>query len=726
MATIAKLAVDLVANSATFRRDLDKASRKSQSFFKKFQRGASRSAKSMALMGAKITAIATGPVLLGKSFIGAASDAEEMTSKFNVVFGKNAKEVAKWAENYGNKVGRATSELQQMASQVQDTFVPLGFARKEAAKMSTSLTQLAVDVASFNNTQDADTMRDFQSALVGNHETVRKYGIIVTEATLKQELVNLGMGRLTGAALEQAKVQARLNIIMRGTTDAHGDAIKTALSTANQEKALTAEYLEQSQAIGRLLLPSYNKLLTLGRKVISVFADLSDGAKKFIFISASVVAVTGVVMTLVGAFSLLALAALPALASIGAAVVSLTTAFIGLVISMAPIITTVVLVGGTLIAVAAIFWKFRKTIGNAFKGIGQFIFETLLLPIDNVLSAISSGFFNFFSGILEEAAQLANILGLDGMRDNLISASKAMEDFGKNSGHIVTDVVAPAVLAVGEGISNMTDLAGVGIQALWEDAKNSAIAAKQGFLDAVGLAEDPFAGLDEVVVGSQSAKDGLNGGDDGQREQKLNAFGQPIEDIQNEANTIKGIFADLNDFNTTQVENMTVNNVKSWGKLLKEAGKFSKAMAVIQRLSAIKSIIINTAQAISVAAKALPFPANIPGIAFAAGTGAVQLAAVRGQAHDGIDNVPNTGTYLLESGERVVDKRLNRDLSTYLAQAGNDNRTTNQSSNAEINFNVSGTDPEGLDNVLQNSRGQFEQMLRDVYAENALPDPLSA
>ncbi|MDM2792491.1 hypothetical protein OGY20_09880 [Citrobacter sp. Cpo114] len=43
------------------------------------------------------------------------------------------------------------------------------------------------------------------------------------------------------------------------------------------------------------------------------------------------------------------------------------------------------------------------------------------------------------------------------------------------------------------------------------------------------------------------------------------------------------------------------------------------------------------------------------------------IKSVKGQFHSGIDNVPSTGTYLLEQGERVVDKRLNQDLKNYMS-----------------------------------------------------------
>ena len=96
--------------------------------------------------------------------------------------------------------------------------------------------------------------------------------------------------------------------------------------------------------------------------------------------------------------------------------------------------------------------------------------------------------------------------------------------------------------------------------------------------------------------------------------------------------------------------------------------------------------------------------------------------ALLGQFHDGIDNVPSTGTYLLESGERVVDKRLNKDMSQFLAdQNGGGGNTTNN--NPTLNFNVSGGDAENVERMLMNHRGKFEGMIRDIYAESAQNAP---
>ena len=181
-------------------------------------------------------------------FAKAAGDAEETANKFNVVFGDNADAVRTWAEAYGDSVGRATSSIMSFASTLQDTFVPMGFARSEATQLSTQLTKLAIDVASFNNAADADVLNAFQSALVGNHETVRRYGIVITEASLQQEALRSKLIETNRPLTNQEKVQARLNLLLKGSEDAIGDAVRTQDSYANQVKRLTEEWKSFSEA----------------------------------------------------------------------------------------------------------------------------------------------------------------------------------------------------------------------------------------------------------------------------------------------------------------------------------------------------------------------------------------------------------------------------------------------------------------------------------------------
>tara|TARA_R100001594_G_scaffold150511_1_gene212070 strand:- start:700 stop:3246 length:2547 start_codon:yes stop_codon:yes gene_type:complete len=196
-------------------------------------------------------------------FVNAASRQEEILNKFNTVFGRNADEVAKWADSYGDSIGRATSDLMEMAAGLQDIFVPMGFLRSEASELSKGLTQLAIDVASFSNASDEEVINAFKSAVVGNHETVRKYGIVITQAALKQEALTSGIIESDRAMTEQEKVLARINLLTKGTADAQGDAGRTADSFANRVKALQAAWKEFSESVGNEVLPVVTAIVNL-------------------------------------------------------------------------------------------------------------------------------------------------------------------------------------------------------------------------------------------------------------------------------------------------------------------------------------------------------------------------------------------------------------------------------------------------------------------------------
>ena len=189
---------------------------------------------------------------IGK-FVKSAGDAEEITNKFNTVFGQSSDEALKFARSIGQ---RAETELKSFLSTIQDTLVPLGFMRDTAAKLSQSTVQLALDVASFNNKMDADVIRDFQSAMVGNHETVKKYGIILNQGRVELEAFRLGLADADGNINEQSKAFARLSLIMDGSTDAHGDLARTQDELNNQLKALGATSKESMEMIGNAIKPA--------------------------------------------------------------------------------------------------------------------------------------------------------------------------------------------------------------------------------------------------------------------------------------------------------------------------------------------------------------------------------------------------------------------------------------------------------------------------------------
>jgi len=242
-----KAYVEIGGDDAKLKASLKSAQERMKAF------GASLKATGVAMAAAGAAILA--PLALA---VRQASNMEEQMAKFGTVFGQNADVMRQWADEYSEAVGRSKRQTVEFLASSQDLFVPLGFAADQAGELSKQVTKLAVDLGSFNNRADADVLRDLQAALTGSGEVMKKYGVIVSEAAVKQELLNTGID--PKIATNQQKVFARLNIIMAGTTAAQGDAIRTSGSFANQMKRVKANLDDLSVTVGQALLPPLTEL----------------------------------------------------------------------------------------------------------------------------------------------------------------------------------------------------------------------------------------------------------------------------------------------------------------------------------------------------------------------------------------------------------------------------------------------------------------------------------
>lgn len=272
---------------------------------------ASSMGRSMQKAGGLMTAGITAPIAaLGYQSLQAASDAEEMQSKMNVVFGDLTGDIEDWSESHANEVNRSKYQLQEYATSLQDTFVPMGMARDEAADMSTEMSELAVDLASFNNMAEDDAVRRLQSGIVGNHEALREFGVMISQSRLDEQLQEM-FGTSASEATEAQKAQARYQLILQDTEDAQGDAARTSGSFANQVKGLKAQIQELKIGIGRELLPYAKVLVGYLSTLATGFGNLSERQQKIIIIIAGVAAVLGPLLLLFGTL----LTMLPAMAA---------------------------------------------------------------------------------------------------------------------------------------------------------------------------------------------------------------------------------------------------------------------------------------------------------------------------------------------------------------------------------------------------------------------------
>ncbi|MDM1283755.1 hypothetical protein HXZ60_09250 [Acinetobacter towneri] len=142
-----------------------------------------------------------------------------------------------------------------------------------------------------------------------------------------------------------------------------------------------------------------------------------------------------------------------------------------------------------------------------------------------------------------------------------------------------------------------------------------------------------------------------------------------------------------------------------------ESSYYQAAFAMAQGMAAAK-VALNAPETYSNvynAVSGIPYVGPYIAPVVAAGAVAVQLAQaamvgnvkLTGMAHDGIDNIPQEGTWLLDGGERVLNSKQNEDLTKYLA-----NKQTTPAQQAAQNLQINNIlDPSIVGDFMGTSSG---------------------
>ncbi|MPZ89408.1 MAG: hypothetical protein GEU81_15330 [Nitriliruptorales bacterium] len=211
------------------------------------------------------TALAMGPIALAAVAIGgtakflkgavtAASDLNENMNKTAVIFGEASASVIAFGEQAFN-IGLSKNEAIGAAAAYGNMFNTLGLASDESAGMSIRMVELAADMASFNNEDPSDMLDRIRSGLAGEAEPLRQFGVLLSEAAVKEKAVEMGLVGVGQELTEAQKVQARYALILEQTTAQQGDFARTSDSLANQQRELNARFSDLSANIGLVLLP---------------------------------------------------------------------------------------------------------------------------------------------------------------------------------------------------------------------------------------------------------------------------------------------------------------------------------------------------------------------------------------------------------------------------------------------------------------------------------------
>ena len=202
--------------------------------------------------------------------ITAASDSQETYSKFGTIFNTVLREANKEAGNLADNYGLSETASREMLSATGDLLTGVGATAGAALDLSVKTQQLAVDLASFTNySGGAKGASDaLTKAMLGERESLKSLGIVVSEEMVKTKLAEQGKSKLTGAALLQAKAYITLEIATEQSKNALGDFERTSKDYANQQRILKGGLEDLNVELGKVFLP--------------LMADVTRGTKEVV------------------------------------------------------------------------------------------------------------------------------------------------------------------------------------------------------------------------------------------------------------------------------------------------------------------------------------------------------------------------------------------------------------------------------------------------------------
>ena len=210
----------------------------------------------------------------GKDCLNAASDAEEMRNKFDVVFKDSAKDVESWASSLGNSIGRSKYEIMGATSNIADLAQGMGVNADTATDLAQKYTSLAYDLASFNNVSDERAINALTSALTGETEACKALGINLTENVMNQSAYMTSIGKTVDQLSLAEKAEAYYQVALEQSQNALGDAERSSMSYENQQKRLAGVSNELRVAIGENLLPVFTPLVSAAASLVEHFTGM--------------------------------------------------------------------------------------------------------------------------------------------------------------------------------------------------------------------------------------------------------------------------------------------------------------------------------------------------------------------------------------------------------------------------------------------------------------------
>lgn len=220
-------------------------------------------------------------VQFGKECVELGSDLAEVQNVVDVTFTTMSDKVNEFAKNAMTSAGLSETMAKRYVGTFGAMSKSFGFSEAQAYDMSTALTQLTGDVASFYNISQDLAYIKLKSVFTGETETLKDLGVVMTQSALDQYALANGYGKTTAAMTEQEKVALRLAFVQKQLSAASGDFIRTSDSWANQVRVMQLQLQSLKATVGQGLINIFTPVLKVINVLLGKLATLANAFKSF-------------------------------------------------------------------------------------------------------------------------------------------------------------------------------------------------------------------------------------------------------------------------------------------------------------------------------------------------------------------------------------------------------------------------------------------------------------
>nr|DAV62858.1 MAG TPA: minor tail protein [Caudoviricetes sp.] len=217
----------------------------------------------------------------GKECVELGSNLAEVQNVVDVTFTTMSDKVNEFAKNAMTSAGLSETMAKQYVGTFGAMSKSFGFSEAQAYDMSTALTQLTGDVASFYNISQDEAYTKLKSVFTGETETLKDLGVVMTQSALDQYALANDYGKTTSAMTEQEKVALRLAFVQKQLSAASGDFIRTSGSWANQVRVMQLQLQSLKATVGQGLINLFTPVLKVINTLLGKLATLANAFKSF-------------------------------------------------------------------------------------------------------------------------------------------------------------------------------------------------------------------------------------------------------------------------------------------------------------------------------------------------------------------------------------------------------------------------------------------------------------